>query len=264
MGQTATPPAGTDGIAEAAAKAGRRGPPPVHLWNPPYCGEMDLEIRANGTWLHEGTPIGRPAMVRLFASVLKREGDRFYLVTPVEKLGIRVEDAPFLAIDADIAPDCITFTTNVGDVVTAGPDHPIRIEARDGAPRPYVHVRRGLDALIDRKTFYRLVEAAEEEHPAGTGGGAEAAMPSVPREGITGAVELVPADALTTKLLPADIQTAETPPIADRAEAGAPRPEASSDTSSASRPEAPATARPSPASPRLILRSNGAIFPLEP
>ena len=153
--------AGGGGIAQAAAAAGRRGPPPVHLWNPPYCGEMDLEIRADGTWIHDGTPIGRPAMVRLFASVLKCEGDRFFLVTPVEKLGIRVEDAPFLAIDAEISDDAITFTTNVGDVVTAGPDHPIRIEDRDGAPRPYVHVRRGLDALIDRKTFYRLVEAAD-------------------------------------------------------------------------------------------------------
>ena len=151
----------TGDIAAVVRAAGRKGPPPVHLWNPPYCGEMDLEIRPDGSWIHDGTPIGRPAMVRLFASVLKREGDRFFLVTPVEKLGIRVIDAPFLAIDADIGPDAITFTTNVGDVVTAGADNPIRVEQRDGAPRPYVHVRRGLDALIDRKTFYRLVEAAE-------------------------------------------------------------------------------------------------------
>lgn len=148
------------GIAAAAAAAGRRGPAPVHLWNPPYCGEMDLEIRPDGSWIHDGTPIGRPAMVRLFASVLKREGDRFFLVTPVEKLGIRVVDAPFLAIDAEITPDAITFTTNLGDVVTAGPDNPIRVEDRDGTPRPYVHVRRGLDALIDRKSFYRLADAA--------------------------------------------------------------------------------------------------------
>lgn len=157
-------PAGAAGdIAAAAKQAGRRGPPPVHLWNPPYCGEMDLEIRPDGRWIHNGTPIGRPEMVRLFASVLKREGDRFYLVTPVEKLGIRVVDAPFLAIDADIEADSITFTTNVGDIVTAGPDNPIRIEDRDGEPRPYVHVRRDLDALIDRKTFYRLVEAAQPD-----------------------------------------------------------------------------------------------------
>ncbi|MFC0812801.1 DUF1285 domain-containing protein [Paracoccus panacisoli] len=135
----------------------------MHLWDPPYCGEMDLEIRPDGAWIHEGSPIGRPAMVRLFASVLKREGDRFFLVTPVEKLGIRVVDAPFLAIDAEIGPDRIAFTTNVGDEVVAGPEHPIRVEDRDGVPRPYVHVRRGLEALIDRKSFYRLVAAAEPD-----------------------------------------------------------------------------------------------------
>ncbi|ARJ70234.1 DUF1285 domain-containing protein [Paracoccus contaminans] len=149
-------------IAAAARAAGTRGPAPVHLWNPPYCGEMDLEIRPDGRWIHEGSPITRPEMVRLFASVLKREGDRYFLVTPVEKLGIRVVDAPFLATDADIAGDAITFTTNLGERVTAGPDHPIRIERRGDEPRPYVHVRAGLDALIDRKTFYRLVEAAAE------------------------------------------------------------------------------------------------------
>ena len=136
--------------ATAEARGAGRGLPPVHLWNPDYCGEMDLEIRPDGAWIHEGSPIGRPAMVRLFASVLKREGDRFFLVTPVEKLGIRVIDAPFLAIDADIGADAITFTTNTGDVVTAGPDNAIRVDDRGGEPRPYVHVRRGLDALIDR------------------------------------------------------------------------------------------------------------------
>lgn len=154
---------GAEGLARAARTAGRRGPPPVHLWDPPYCGEMDLEIRPDGRWLHDGSPIGRPEMVRLFASILKREGDRYFLVTPVEKLGIRVVDAPFLAVDAEIAEGAIRFQTNVGDVVTAGPDNPIRIEDRDGEPRPYVHVRRGLEALIDRKTFYRLVEAAEAD-----------------------------------------------------------------------------------------------------
>ena len=151
-----------EAAAAEARKAGR-GLPPVHLWNPDYCGEMDLTIQADGTWVHEGRPIARPEMVRLFASVLKREGERFFLVTPVEKLGITVEDAPFLAIDADIAAEAITFTTNTGDTVRAGPDHAIRVDDRDGAPRPYVHVRRGLDALIDRKTFYRLVEAAQED-----------------------------------------------------------------------------------------------------
>lgn len=142
----------------AAQKAGKgAGPAPVHLWNPDYCGEMDLEIRADGSWWHEGTPIGRPALVRLFANILKREGDRYFLVTPVEKLGIRVEDAPFLAVDADAEGCAITFTTNVGDKVTAGPDHGITL--RGG--KPYLHVRGGLEALIDRKTFYRLAEMAE-------------------------------------------------------------------------------------------------------
>ena len=147
-----------------AARAGRKagGLPPVERWNPPYCGEMDLEIRADGSWWHDGTPIGRPAMVRLFSTILKREGDRHYLVTPVEKVGIRVEDAPFLAIDADIAADAITFTTNVGDSVVAGPDNGIRVATGpDGEPRPYVHVRGGMEALIDRKTFYRLADHAE-------------------------------------------------------------------------------------------------------
>src|SRR5690606_12042346 len=120
-------------------------------------------IRADGRWIHEGSPIGRPEMVRLFASVLKREGDRFFLVTPVEKLGIRVQDAALLAVAAEIGAGEICFTTNIGDEVVAGPDNPIRVEDRDGAPRPYVHVRGGLDALIDRKTFYRLVEAASED-----------------------------------------------------------------------------------------------------
>ncbi|QBX34655.1 DUF1285 domain-containing protein [Paracoccus liaowanqingii] len=148
------------GLAEAVEIAAKGGPPPVHLWNPPYCGEMDLLIRADGTWLHEGSPIGRPAMVRLFAGILKREGDRFFLVSPVEKLGIRVEDAPFLATDAEIAPGRVTFTTNVGDRVEAGPDHAIILRGSAEAPRPYVHVRAGLEALIDRKTFYRLAAGA--------------------------------------------------------------------------------------------------------
>ncbi|CUH40607.1 hypothetical protein JSE7799_03342 [Jannaschia seosinensis] len=149
--------------AHAGSNEGKRGTPPVHLWNPDYCGEIDILIRRDGTWIHEGTPIGRPGLVRLFASILKREDDRHYLVTPVEKLGIRVEDAPFVAVDFETGDGAITFTTNVGDTVTAGPDHPIRVEmAADGEPSPYVEVRRGLEALIDRKSFYRLVELGEE------------------------------------------------------------------------------------------------------
>lgn len=150
------------GIAEAASKAGKKGLPPVHLWNPPFCGDLDMQIKADGTWFYEGTPIGRPAMVRLFSTVLKREGDDYFLVTPVEKVGIQVEDAPFIAVDAEIRPDRITFTTNLGDEVVADADNPITIRGDADEPRPYVHVRRGLEALIDRKTFYRLAAAAEE------------------------------------------------------------------------------------------------------
>jgi hypothetical protein len=148
----------------AAAKIGGKGPPPVHLWSPPYCGEIDIVIKRDGTWIHEGTPIGRPGLVKLFASVLKREGDRHFLVTPVEKLGLTVEDAPFVATDFETQDGTITFSTNVGDLVEAGPEHPIRVElGADGEPSPYVEVRRGLDALIDRKSFYRLVEIGEEQ-----------------------------------------------------------------------------------------------------
>ncbi|WP_114350332.1 DUF1285 domain-containing protein [Paracoccus lutimaris] len=163
------------GIAAAAGRAAKSGQPPVHLWNPPFCGDLDMEIRSDGSWFYNGTPIGRPEMVRLFASILKREGDSYFLVTPVEKVGIRVVDAPFVAIDADIGTD-IAFTTNVGDQVTAGPDHAIELRGTLDAPRPYVHIRRDLWALIDRKTFYRLADAAVPDasgrmnvHSLGTG-----------------------------------------------------------------------------------------------
>ena len=146
------------GILDQVQRASRKGPPPVHLWNPPYCGEMDMRIARDGTWFHEGTPIGRAPMVRLFASILKLEEGRFYLVTPVEKLGITVEDAPFIAVDFTVAAPGqaqeITFATNVEDSVTLGADHPLRMD--HGAP--YVMVRRGLEARVDRKSFYRLMD----------------------------------------------------------------------------------------------------------
>ena len=149
--------------AQAAAKSGRRGPPPVQEWDPPFCGDIDIVIRRDGTWIHEGTPIGRPGLVRLFASILKREGDEHFLVTPVEKVGLQVEDAPFVAVDFSAEAGALTFETNVGDTVTAGPEHPLRVElAADGEPSPYVEVRHGLEALIDRKSFYRLVDLGEE------------------------------------------------------------------------------------------------------
>lgn len=159
---------GVEALATAAKAAGRRGPPPVHLWNPPFCGDLDIRIARDGTWFYLGTPIGRAPLVRLFASILKREGDSYFLVTPVEKVGIRVDDAPFLAVDftaQDEGPgQRLTFATNVGDETLAGPDNPIRV-TRDpvtGEPAPYVHVRRGLEALIDRKSFYRLVDLGVE------------------------------------------------------------------------------------------------------
>ena len=173
MPEPASTPA-ADALASAARAAGRKGPPPVHLWNPPFCGDLDMRIARDGTWFYLGTPIGRPALVRLFSSILKREGDRYYLVTPVEKVGITVDDAPFVAVDfvaeGEGRAQTLTFTTQVEDSVAAGPDHPIRVE-RDPAtaePAPYVMVRRGLEALIDRKSFYRLAELGCEEEVDGT------------------------------------------------------------------------------------------------
>jgi hypothetical protein len=158
-----------DVLAAAAARGARRGPPPVHLWNPPFCGDLDMRIARDGTWFYLGTPIGRKPLVKLFSSILKREGGRYYLVTPVEKVGITVDDAPFVAVDftadGEGRAQRLTFATHVEDEVTAGPEHPIRV-ARDpetGEPAPYVTVRRGLEALIDRKSFYRLVELGREE-----------------------------------------------------------------------------------------------------
>ncbi len=157
--KTDNPVSDAASLAAVAGRASKKGPPPVHLWDPPFCGDLDIEIRADGSWFYLGTPIGRPQLVTLFASILKREGDDYFLVTPVEKVGIRVADAPFVAVDADVDGD-ITFTTNVGDRVVAGPDHAIEVRGTLDAPRPYVHVRRGLWALIDRKTFYRLADVA--------------------------------------------------------------------------------------------------------
>ena len=163
-----------ENLASAAKAAGKKGPPPVHLWNPPFCGDLDMEIRRDGTWFYLGTPIGRHALVKLFSSILRKDGEDYFLVTPVEKVGIRVADAPFVAVDAEVsgedAHQAITFTTNVEDVVTAGPDHPIRVE-RDpetGEPSPYILIRRNLEALIDRKSFYRLVELGVHEEHQGT------------------------------------------------------------------------------------------------
>jgi hypothetical protein len=163
---------GLEAIAAAAGEAVQRGPPPVHLWNPPFCGDLDLRIAADGTWYYLKTPIGRPALVRLFASVLKREGEKYFLVTPVEKVGITVDDAPFLAVEFKVeAGDragagirTLHFRTNVDDWVACGPGHPLRFEPEPGTGglKPYLHVRRDLWAKATRALFYDLVELGEE------------------------------------------------------------------------------------------------------
>lgn len=158
---------GLEGLAGALARAGK-GPPPVHLWNPPFCGDLDMRIAADGTWFYQGTPIGRPALVRLFASVLKREGDRYFLVTPVEKAGIVVEDAPFLAVELQVEPaatgDVLHFRTNVDDWVACDADHGLRFDPQPatGGLTPYLHVRRGLWAKVGRPVFYELVARGEQ------------------------------------------------------------------------------------------------------
>lgn len=157
-------PPSAEGIAAAARAVSSKGLPPVHLWNPPFCGDLDIRIARDGTWFYLGTPIGRPELVRLFSTVLRRDGDDFFLVTPVEKVGIKVDDAPFVAVDFDVIGSGntqeISFITNVGDRVTAGQLAPIRVErdAQSGEPSPYVLIRANLEALIDRKSFYRLVD----------------------------------------------------------------------------------------------------------
>jgi hypothetical protein len=156
-----------DGIANAVRAAKTRGLPPVHLWNPDFCGDLDMRIARDGTWFYLGTPIGRPELVKLFSSILKKEGDKYFLVTPVEKVGITVDDAPFLAVDFDAegegSKQVLTFTTKTGDVAVAGPDHPIRVvrDPESGEPSPYILVRTNLEALIDRKSFYRLVDLGQ-------------------------------------------------------------------------------------------------------
>ena len=151
-----------EGIAASARASKGKGLPPVHSWNPPFCGDLDMRIARDGTWFYLGTPIGRPGLVKLFSSILRKDGEKYFLVTPVEKVGITVDDAPFVAVDVEAegkgeAQELI-FETNMGERVVAGPDNPIRVELDDetGEPRPYVMVRDGLEALIDRKSFYRL------------------------------------------------------------------------------------------------------------
>jgi uncharacterized protein len=164
----ATDPAGLSALIGRATRAGK-GLPPVERWNPESCGDIDMEIRADGTWFYLGTPIGRMPLVQLFSTILRKDGDgRTYLVTPVEKVGIRVADAPFIAVEMNVSGEgrnqAITFRTNVGDVVEAGPGHPLRFvdEAETGGLKPYLLVRGRLEALVARAVMYELVEHGEE------------------------------------------------------------------------------------------------------
>ncbi|HEY1311041.1 MAG TPA: DUF1285 domain-containing protein [Pseudolabrys sp.] len=164
---------GLEGIAAALPRG--KGLPPIHLWNPPFCGDIDMRIAKDGTWFYQKTPIGRPALVRLFSTVLKREGDKYFLVTPVEKVGVVVEDVPFLAVEMKVvgpeqsvlrdvpATHVLKFRTNVDDWVDVGPGHALRFELEaTGGLRPYLHVRSELWAKVTRALFYDLAELGEE------------------------------------------------------------------------------------------------------
>lgn len=162
-------------IARAGAETGGRGLPPVERWNPPFCGDIDMEIRVDGTWFYLGTPIGRAPLVRLFSTVLRKDEDgRTYLVTPVEKVGIRVVDAPFLAVEMNASGEGeaqkLTFRTNVGDLVEAGPEHPLRFVIAGGNSelKPYLLVRGRLEALVSRAMMYELVALGETVEIDGT------------------------------------------------------------------------------------------------
>ena len=167
---------GLEGLTAAATHAAKdaadtsaagKGLPPVHLWNPPFCGDLDMRIAGDGTWFYMGTPIGRPALVRLFSTILKRENGKHFLVTPVEKVGIRVDDAPFLAVEMAVEGDGseprLLFRTNVDDWVTCDSAHRLRFEtAADGGLTPYLHVRADLWAKVTRALYYDLVDMGEE------------------------------------------------------------------------------------------------------
>ncbi len=151
-----------------------KGLPPVHLWNPEFCGDLDMRIARDGTWFYMGTPIKRDRLVKLFSTVLRHDEDgKYYLVTPVEKVGITVDDAPFVIVDMDVSgkdeDQIITFRTSLDDETVAGPDHPLRfeIDSETNEPSPYVHVRARLDALINRAVYYKLVDLAVEQEMDG-------------------------------------------------------------------------------------------------
>jgi len=162
-----SPDGAVGGLSEVAARGGR-GPAPVHRWNPPDCGDIDMRIAADGVWHYCGSPICRPALVQLFASILRKDGDRYVLVTPIEKVGVRIDDAPFLAVEMQVEEQggepALTFRTNVDDVVTADAEHPLRFErGAAGGLKPYVRVRGDLWALVKRALFYDLVALGTSE-----------------------------------------------------------------------------------------------------
>ena len=161
-------------LADIARLAAEKKLPPVEQWHPTHCGDSDMRIARDGTWFHLGSPIGRQDMVRLFSTILRREPDGgFVLVTPVEKLDIQVEDAPFVAVEMKAEGQgrdaSLAFRLNTGDLVTASAEHPLRFEATGDGPRPYLHVRGGLEALVGRSVYYELAERAlsGEDDPAG-------------------------------------------------------------------------------------------------
>lgn len=150
-------------LAEVARLAADAKLPPVDRWNPTHCGDSEMRIAADGTWFHQDAPITRVEMVRLFSTILRREGDGSYvLVTPVEKLSIAVDDAPFVAVEAKLSGEGeqgrIAFRLNTDELAVADADHPIRIEGTADVPRPYLRLRGGMNALIARTVFYELAE----------------------------------------------------------------------------------------------------------
>lgn len=161
-------------LSDIARLAEEQKLPPVERWNPTHCGDSEMRIARDGTWFHQGSPIGRQAMVRLFSTILRREQDGGYvLVTPVEKLDIDVEDAPFVAVEMKTEGDGrdthLAFRLNTGDLVNAGREHPLRFEDREDGPRPYIHVRGGLEALVARPVYYELaaIALANDDVPPG-------------------------------------------------------------------------------------------------
>jgi hypothetical protein len=158
-----------EGLAASVQAATKKGPPPVHLWNPPFCGELDIRIARDGTWFYLGSPIGRAPLVKLFSSILRAEDNRYVLVTPVEKVGIQVDDLPLHATDFTATgtgrDQTLTFHTKTDDDAVAGPDNPLLIprDPATGEPAPQVLIRPGLAARIDRKSFYRIAELGTHE-----------------------------------------------------------------------------------------------------